>query len=254
MYKFLKSAAIVLFALAGAIPAAPVVVVSPGNAGDIVITKENTVNATVPAPTGNNTKTLTVAKGQLPLALVNNFAGGAINAYVTGLDAHNHLVMLKPDATFYYPTADKSDATPRPITVNCAIPLGAKGSTTHITIPGYISAARVWFAEGNLEFFTVYSSASGGPALVEPSSVNPSDPSAGVNWGFVELTNTEKGGLYANISYVDFVGLPLGMKLDCADGPPQTAEGLKAGSVESICSSLKAQGQKDGQPWGDLCM
>ena len=254
MHKFLRSATIVLFALARAISAAPVVIVSPGNAGDIVITKENTVNATVPAPTGNNTELLTMAGGKLPLALVNNFGGGAINAYVTGLDSQNHLIMLKPDGTFYYPTAEPSDATPRPITVNCAIPLGGKGSTTHITIPDYISAARVWFAEGHLEFFTVYSAASGGPALVEPSSVNPSDPSAGVNWGFVELTNIAKGGLYANISYVDFVGLPLGMKLDCADGPTQTAEGLKAGSVASICAALKAQGQKDGQPWGDLCM
>ena len=234
--------------------AAPVVTVHPGNAGDIVITKENTVNATTPAPANSSVKINTISNGHLPVALVNNFPSGAINAYITGLDASNRLVMLKPDGSFYHPSADKSIATPQPITVNCAIPLGAKGSTKKITIPGYISSARVWFAEGHLEFFTVYSSASGGPSLVEPSAVNPSDPSAAINWGFVELTNTEKGGLYANISYVDFVGLILGMKLDCADGPTQIAEGLQAGSVSSICSALKAQGAKDGQPWGDLCM
>ena len=95
MHSFLRSAAIVLFALVRAIPAAPVVIVSPGNAGDIVITKENTVNATVPAPTRNNTKTLmTTTNGRLPLALVNNLGGGAVNAYVTGLDAQNHLVRV----------------------------------------------------------------------------------------------------------------------------------------------------------------
>jgi hypothetical protein len=44
------------------------------------------------------------------------------------------------------------------------------------------------------------------------------------------------------------------MTLECADGPTQTAQGLQAGSVASICKSLKAQGLKDGQPWGDLCM
>ena len=245
----------VLSALFRAVVAAPVVIVSPGNAGDIIVTKENTVNATTPAPSNSTIQeNIFSSGGKLPLALVNNFAGGAINAYVTGLDAHNRLVMLKPDGTFYYPIANRAIATPQAITVNCAIPLGAKGSTKQITIPGYISAARVWFAEGHLEFFTIYSTASGGSALVEPSSVNPSDPSAGVNWGFVELTNTEKGGLYANISYVDFVGLPLGMTLNSADGPTQTAEGLKAGSVASICADLKAQGKKDGQPWGDLCM
>ena len=262
MHKILRLTAVLLYTIITTSFAAPVVIVSPGNAGDIVVTKENTVNATTPAPTNGttngttneNVKMAALSNGKLPLAMVNNFPGGAINAYVTGLDSQNRLVMLKPDGTFYYPSADQSVVTPQPITVNCAIRLGAKGSTKHITIPGYISSARVWFAEGNLEFFTIYSSASGGPSLVEPSSVNPADPSAGVNWGFVELTNIANGGLYANISYVDFVGLPLGMKLDCADGPTQTAEGLQAGSVASICKSLKAQGLKDGQPWGDLCM
>jgi hypothetical protein len=260
MHKFWGLVAALLFALFRAAVAAPVVVVTPGNAQDVIVTKENTVNATKPAPlnqtapANQNTKIAAATNGQLPLALVNNLSGGAVNAYVTGLDASNHLVMLQPDGTFYYPSANPSSGVPQPVTVNCAIPLGAQGSTTHITIPGYISAARVWFAEGNLEFFTVYSAGTGGPALVEPSSVNPSDPSAGVNWGFVELTNTEQGGLYANISYVDFVGLPLGMRLDCADGPTQIAKGLMSNAVSSICSELKAQGQRDGQPWGDLCM
>lgn len=110
----------------------------------------------------------------------------------------------------------------------------------------------MWFAEGELTFFTVYSSASNGPSLVEPSAVNPADPSAAVNWGFVELTNTA-GGLYANISYVDFVGLVLGMSLQSGDGSTQTAQGLQPGSVAAICESLKAQQAIDGQPWGDLC-
>ena len=211
------------------------------------------INGTAPAPINASIKAVAASGDRLQVSLVNNFPGGSINAYVTGLDSKNRLVMLKPDGTFYYPSADRTVAIPRLITVNCALPLGAKGSTTKITIPGYISSARVWFAEGHLQFFTVYSTASGGPSLVEPSSVNPSDPSAGVNWGFVELTNTQNGGLYANISYVDFVGLVLGMKLKTGDGSMQVAEGLRAGSVSSICSALKAQAARDGQPWGDLC-
>lgn len=268
MRSFVNLAAALAAMAIGRSLAAPVITVHPGNANDIVITKLDTVNATTPAPT-NQSDTVQGAKpalsnqdwkpqikttGQLPLSMVNNFPGGAINAYVTGLDSNNSLVMLQADGTFYYPSASSSVSTPQLITQNCAIPLGAQGSTTNITLPDYISAARIWFAEGELKFYTIYSSASGGPSLVEPSAVNPSDPSAAINWGFVELTNTEEGGLYANISYVDFVGLVLGMELTTGDGSPQTAEGLSADAVSTICADLKAQGAKDGMPWGDLCM
>lgn len=271
--------------------AAPVVIVTPGAASDIVITSNNTVNATTPAPSGspstkrativtpgdagdiiitaNNTINATTptrrrstsnadlasrSSDTLPLALVNNFAG-SVNAYVTGLDSSNRLVMLQADGTFYYPTCDSSQSTPLIISDNVAIPLGAKGSTTKITVPGYISSARVWFAVGELKFFTVWNPATNAPSLVEPSSANPSDPSAGVNWGFVELTYIENGGLYANISYVDFVGLILGMSLTVTDGSgTQSALGLSSDAVTSICNALEKQGKVDGEEWGNLCM
>jgi len=40
----------------------------------------------------------------------------------------------------------------------------------------------------------------------------------------------------------------------CGDGTSQTAHGLKATAVSDICKALQAQGNADGQPWGDLCM
>lgn len=228
------------------------IIVTPGDVESIVITAKNTVNATT--ATSNHTASTRRSTGQLPLSLVNNHAD-SINAYVTGLDANGRLVMLKPDGTFYYPSCSSTQNTPLLITDNVAISLGAKGSTTKITIPGYISAARVWFAAGELKFFTVWNPATNAPSLVEPSSVNPSDPSAGINWGFVELTYIENGGLYANISYVDFVGLVLGMSLAVTDGTgTQSALGLSATAISSICSALVAQGQSDGQEWGSLCM
>lgn len=231
--------------------AAPVVTVEPGDATHgLKITKENTVNATAPAPITNGTRfRVNAVNGQLPLSFVNNFPGGAINAYVTGLDSSNRLVLLKSDGTFYYPSATNS-GVPQEITENCAIPLGGQGSTTQITTPGYISSARIWFAEGTLKFYVVQGGS--GPSLVEPSAVNPNDPSASVNWGFVELTYNS-GGLYANISYVDFLGLILGMSLTGSDGSTQGARGLKTGSVQSVCQALQAQQQQDGFPWGDLC-
>jgi hypothetical protein len=99
-------------------------------------------------------------------------------------------------------------------------------------------------AAGDLEFFVI--DAGGSTGLVEPSAVNPSDPSAGINWGFVELTNND-GGLYADISYVDFVGMPLGISLESEDGT-QGAEGVAADAVSEICAALQAQATIDGAP------
>jgi hypothetical protein len=232
------------------------IIVTPGDERDVVVTAKNTVNATMPS-SNSTASTADVARrstGQLPLALVNNHAD-AINAYVTGLDSNGLLVMLKPDGTFYYPSCASTQNTPLLITDNVAIALGAKGSTTKITIPGYISAARVWFAAGELKFYTVWNPATNAPSLVEPSSVNPSDPSAGINWGFVELTYVANGGLYANISYVDFVGLVLGMSLAVTDGTgTQSALGLSTNAISAICGALQAQGASDGHEWGSLCM
>jgi hypothetical protein len=238
------------------LPAKRQTIVTPGDVQDIILAKENTLNATNPlsSRSASDADIVSRSTGSLPLALVNNYAE-SINAYVTGLDASGRLVMLQADGTFYYPTCSSSQTTPQLITDNVAIPLGAKGSTTNINIPGYISAARVWFAAGDLKFFTVWNPATNAPSLVEPSSVNPSDPSAGVNWGFVELTYIANGGLYANISYVDFVGLVLGMSLSVTDGTgTQSALGLSADAITSICNVLEAQGQSDGEEWGNLCM
>lgn len=120
--------------------ARPVTTVHPGDVHDIIITSNNTVNATHWSPTngaGNATtsanltassnttstpKTKLVEEiatsstsGRLPLSLVNNFPGGSINAYVTGLDSNNELVMLMPDGTFFYPTALTTTAVPQPV-------------------------------------------------------------------------------------------------------------------------------------------
>lgn len=237
----------------------PIITVSPGTASDIVITKDNTLNATAPTPSDLTVEAHSLATAatstteRLPLDLVNNFSGGQINAYVTGLDTENRLVMLMPDGAFYYPSAQPGQVTPQLIDAAVVIPLGPKGSTTRITIPGYISAARIYFAEGNLSFYTVWSEGNKGPSLVQPSAANPKDPSSSVNWGFVELTNNASGGLYANISYVDFVALVLGMSMQTTDGAIQAAKGLHPNAVSAICQSLVTQEAKDGMPWSDLC-
>ena len=240
--------------LAGQAVATPIVV-TPGGPEDIVITEEDTTNATsydAPHLRILSTASTVSTSGQLNLSLINNLASSNVHAYVTGLDSSGLLVMLAPSGAWYYPTATSS-GVPVEITADVAIPLGAQGSTTKVTLPGYISSGRVYFADGNLKFYTV-ESADGTASLVQPSSVNPSDPSANINWGFVELTNTASNGLYANISYVDFVGLPVGMSLTNTAGSVNTALGVQTTSIEDICDALENQACIDGLPWDELCV
>ncbi|KAK3057704.1 hypothetical protein LTR09_001888 [Extremus antarcticus] len=258
LLTFMLAAAGMIISVSSA-PTGEWVTVDPGNATDIVITSANTLNATKPAPHISDTPNAAGIdnwsdSGRLQLALVNNFPNGTIYAYVMGFDRHGHAVMLSPDGTFCYPTADKSIATPQPVAADIAIRLGARGSTTNIAVPDYISAARVWVSEGNeLSFHTVHIDALGGPTLVQLDLINPTDPNSGINWGFLELTYTEKDGLYADLTNVDFVGLELGLKLKGADGTEQTVPGLLANATSTICAELKAQSKIDRQPWGDLC-
>lgn len=223
----------------------------------ILITAENTVNGTFNAHAHSSKGPIqtqgTEGTQKLPLSIVNNFSGGSINLYVTGLDSNNKVVMLQPDGSWYYPAGDSGSTTPVPVTGNVSIPINSGvGSVTNLSLPGYISSARIWFAEGTLEFYTV--TVNNVLSLVEPSAVNPDDASADINWGFVELTNTDVGGIYANISYVDFVGMILGMELLAGDGSTQSAKGLQSNAVSCVCSDLQTQASSDGQPWDKLCV
>ena len=84
--------------------------------------------------------------------------------------------------------------------------------------------------------------------------MNPDDPSANVNWGFVELTFIAQSGLFANLSFVDFVGLPLGMQLQTSSSGTQSALGMPPDAVSQVCKLLKGKASQDGQPWDQLCV
>lgn len=250
-----------LAALVSLVVAAPLITrdvkdpvpVMPGGVEDIILTAENTLNATNPDPNppSNATSPFSFqANNRLPLNLVNNI-GGAVNAYITGLDPSGRIIFVQPNGRFYYPTADASFTTPREIFANIAIPLNhARGSTTRLVLPDFISSSRVWFAQGNLHFYSVW--AGNGPGSVQPSFANPRDPSAAINWGFIELTNIA-AGLWANLSYVDFVGLALGMSMTRGNGATETVRGLRPQGVRNICAALAEQQGRDGRPWSSLC-
>ncbi|KAI7163673.1 glycoside hydrolase family 64 protein [Hortaea werneckii] len=221
--------------------------------------------------------------GVLKLSFVNNIGSGDLRAYVTGQDDEGRIVMVQRDGTFFYPDAQNGE--PQLVdTTNIAFPLNGVSFTnegvnvatvdpdnttettdtndvlhdvspaevTNLTIPDFMIGARIWLSVGELQFYSVLG-ANGMPSLVEPSPVSPRDPSANVSWGFVEYTINE-AGIYADISYVDFMGLPLGIILESENTNVQSALGPEVGSVQDICNDLAGQAAIDGQPWDRLCV
>lgn len=145
----------------------------------------------------------------------------------------------------YFPTEVKDIGSS--LQEDCAIPLGKPGNTTNITIP-QIAGGRIWIVDGKLTFLLN----PGGPALVEPSVLNPSDPNHGTNFGFAEFTLND-AQLYANISYVDFVPrIPIAISLHQHSGASQHVAGMRPTGLDQLADLLRAQAAKDGRPWDKL--
>jgi len=183
----------------------------------------------------------------LQIALHNNSTTSDIFAYVSGISIQNgQRCLLKSNGTdLYYPQNPPSVGSP--LTEDVAIPLSAPGSTTNLTIP-QIAGGRLWFSRaGKLTFLL-----NPGPALVEPSVLNPSDPNAQLDFGFCEFTLND-AQFYGNISYVDFVPrLPIGISLRTAGGATQVVQGMHADGLQDVAAKLGEQGQRDGRPWEKL--
>nr|OQO29902.1 hypothetical protein B0A51_03498 [Rachicladosporium sp. CCFEE 5018] len=166
----------------------------------------------------------------LALEIVNHYPG-TVNSYVTGKNSKNNVIFLKPDGTFT-----------SIFTSGVALRLPAQGSTLQITLPDYLDSGRIYLAAGDLHF----------SGNTQASFTDPTDPDAAVQWGLVEFTSSSKG-TFADLTFVDFVGLPSGMSLLKCDGTTATIKSSKAGAIASVCSAMKAQSAKDGRPWSSLC-
>ena len=172
----------------------------------------------------------------------------SLHAYVTGIAIQQggKRCLLKANGKdLYFP--EEVSKIGSPLRQDCAIPLGMPGHTAHITIP-QIAGGRIWIAAGKLTFLLN----PGGPALVEPSVLNPSDPNADVNFGFVEFTlNNDQ--LYANISYVDFVPrLPIAITLKRVNGEVEHVAGMAPDGLDKLAVALHAQAVKDKRSWDKL--
>lgn len=154
------------------------------------------------------------------------------------------LLLVSDGETVYYPTSPSSTGTA--LSANCAIALGAPGSTTTVKIPR-TAGGRIWFSRDATLTFLL----NPGPALVEPSVTNTSDPSYNVLWDFCEFT-FNASQLYINISYVDFVSLPVGLQLANTSGTVTTVKGLPSTGLDTVCAGLTSQTAADGAGWSDL--
>ena len=188
----------------------------------------------------------------LKIALKNDSDHPTLHAYVTGLAIqHNNARCLLKSVghDLYFPSEPPEILSP--LEEDCAIPLGPPGNTVHISIP-QIAGGRIWIAEGHLTFLLNPSGDPTGPALVEPSVLNPSDVNAGVNFGFCEFTLND-AQLYANISYVDFVPrIPIAISLQRVNGEVQHVAGMAPDGLDRLAEDMGEQSRKDGQPWEKL--
>lgn len=183
----------------------------------------------------------------LDIQLQNQTSSDQVWAYITGIAISNgQRVLLTADGrSLYYPQQVAHIGSP--LDQDCAIPLGPPGNTVSVHIP-QMAGGRIWFSCGSKLTFLL----NPGPALVEPSVLNPTDPNAQANFCFAEFTlNNDQ--LFANISYVDFVSrLPTSLTLETAGGAVQHVSGMAADGIDSVCNGLRAQAQKDGMPWDKL--
>lgn len=195
-------------------------------------------------------ETVATTSSTLSVGLYNSTNSSNVTAYITGLsiDDNNALFLLQSDgATPYFP--DNPSSTGTALSSNCGIALGAPNTTTSVTIP-HIAGGRIWFCVNDTLTFLLNPGQTGA-GLVEPSVSNTSDPNYFKSWDFCEFTYNESQ-LYANITYVDFVSLPIALDLTTGSGATQHVGGLPADGLTTICAGLQQQQTVDGAGWDQL--
>ncbi|CAJ2510797.1 Uu.00g064220.m01.CDS01 [Anthostomella pinea] len=177
------------------------------------------------------------------------------NAYILGNPEQTSKIVqvLQQDGTGYkyVQPANTGSDVPVPITEGFAIPLTT--DTTLITLPGWLWNARIWLSENELVFkFT-----NGG--LVQPAPATEVDDNYNVSYGFIELNfypagDTNEPTVFVNLSFVDFVGLVLGMAMTYQNGSTEAVPGLYRNALTTVCDGLKSQAQKDNRSWDKMCL
>ncbi|CAK7270676.1 hypothetical protein SEPCBS57363_004223 [Sporothrix epigloea] len=215
----------------------------------------NSTSQTKNSPFAPSTATYAASSSGTPstlqIALQNNTTAANLYAYVTGLDFNNNnaVFMLQSDGvTPYHPVNPSSNQ--QPLQANVSIVVGGPGSVRTVTIP-QLAGARIWYSQNSPLTFLLNMGANG-PGLVEPSVNNPADPNYVLRWDFCEFT-FNKTELFANITYVDFVSIPVALELTSTDGSAtQVVAGLPSNGLSTICEALQAQQRVDCAGWDQL--
>ncbi|KAI0202645.1 hypothetical protein F4808DRAFT_449662 [Astrocystis sublimbata] len=130
--------------------------------------------------------------------------------------------------------------------------LGANG--IRFTTPGTVVSGRIYIVNGHLNFFP---SADGGQ-IIQPDPHNPGDIASKEQWGFIEFSHVKDPSdgtedMTVNLSFVDWVSLPLGMEVKFQDGAnPKTVTipGLEPDGLIKVCEGLSALDSF----WPKLCL
>jgi hypothetical protein len=181
------------------------------------------------------------------VTLTNTTSASTVYAYVTGLAINNNysIFLLQSDGeTPYYPSSPANTQTA--LAATCDIAINGVGASRTVTIP-QLAGGRIWFSQNARLTFLL----NPGPGLVEPSVLNPTDPSIDISWDFCEFTFNQYQ-LFINLSAVDFFALPISLSLTSTSGGVQTVPGLTPNSMNAIVGGLKAQQATDGKPWTNL--
>lgn len=192
------------------------------------------------------------APSSFNVELVNNINSSNLHAYIqTTQGGTNERVLITSEGQVYKPVAfSKNVATPVPKSAKCGIALGPLGSTTTITMPIAMLTGRIYVSDGELDIGAVQ--VGSGTDLQHPTFSNPHDPNFNTSFGFVEI-NQPDSKVWANPTYVDFVGLPLAMEMVFEDYALNVS-GLPSDGVKQVCDRLKDEESKDGYPWSSLCL
>lgn len=180
----------------------------------------------------------------LDIILTNHTDSKSLFAHVTGRDEQGVLILLADGETVHRPKSPSEIL--QPVGADIAIPVGGPGAQKKVRIP-HIFGGRIWFCKDKPLTFLI----NPGPAVVEPSVTNPTDPNFDADWGFCEFTyNNDQ--LYVNVSYVDFVSIPIGLELENEAGQVMRVPGMPKDGLDQVCEGLKRQGEKDGAGWEKL--
>lgn len=220
----------------------------------IPVVRQASAAATAAAPGATASSAASASapgSGSLQIKLTNS-ADGDMYVYIMGKDYSNGKRVFYQDGspTWYYVSTDGAsmnstskmyqiDSTTNDLAVTVA-----GNSDQTVTLPGYLESARVYIGSDHMAFHLTESG-----DLVEPSPVDTTDANYGFPWGIVEF-DYGSNVLCADLSYVDSVGLALGMTVTAGDGTQYVDPGLPSGSLQTVCDQLEAV----NEDWGSLCI